>query len=284
MVDLGQPWRLPYQFFLTPGTTAVMYEVGWCVFLYLMVLALEFLPAALEWLGLTKVRRFMSAISIGDHRPRRHALDAPPVVARRLLPHGARQAPPALVLAVPPDLLLRLVDRRGHRHGDLREHGLAPRVPGPARPRGARRPGRAARSGSPRAARSSSSPTSSSGCRASSASGRWRPPPDRLGRLVSRSRCSASSSCRRSSSPSRRDARTRSWRAPPAIITVLGVVLNRFNVSLIAFNWNVPDRYVPSARRDRHLDHDRDARRPDVPLDRQPHAGAPRASRLARRH
>lgn len=65
IVDLGQPWRLPYQFFLTPGTTAVMYEVGWCVFLYLMVLALEFLPAALEWLGMTKVRRFMSAISIG---------------------------------------------------------------------------------------------------------------------------------------------------------------------------------------------------------------------------
>ena len=31
------------------------------------------------------------------------------------------------------------------------------------------------------------------------------------------------------------------------VLTVLGVILNRFNVSLIAFNWNVPDRYVPSA-------------------------------------
>jgi len=30
------------------------------------------------------------------------------------------------------------------------------------------------------------------------------------------------------------------------VLTVLGVVLNRFNVSLIAFNWNVQDRYVPS--------------------------------------
>ena len=111
MVDLGQPWRLPYQFFLTPGTTAVMYEVGWCVFLYLMVLALEFLPAALEWLGMTKVRRLHERDLDRDHRPRRHALDAPPVLARRLLPDDARQAPPALVLAVPPDLLLRLVDR-----------------------------------------------------------------------------------------------------------------------------------------------------------------------------
>jgi len=65
VVDLGQPWRLPYQFFLTPGTTAVMYEVGWCVFLYLMVLGLEFAPAALEWLGLTKLRRLLGSLTIG---------------------------------------------------------------------------------------------------------------------------------------------------------------------------------------------------------------------------
>ena len=65
VVDLGQPWRLPYQFFLTPGTTAVMYEVGWCVFLYLMVLGLEFLPAALEWLGLVKLRRLLGSLTIG---------------------------------------------------------------------------------------------------------------------------------------------------------------------------------------------------------------------------
>jgi Ni/Fe-hydrogenase subunit HybB-like protein len=33
-----------------------------------------------------------------------------------------------------------------------------------------------------------------------------------------------------------------------AVITVLGIVLNRFNVTFIAFNWNVPagQRYVPS--------------------------------------
>ena len=65
VVDLGQPWRLPYQFFLTPGTTAVMYEVGWCVFLYLMVLGLEFAPAALEWLGLVKLRRLLGSLTIG---------------------------------------------------------------------------------------------------------------------------------------------------------------------------------------------------------------------------
>ena len=30
-----------------------------------------------------------------------------------------------------------------------------------------------------------------------------------------------------------------------AVITVLGVVLNRFNVSFIAFNYELPVRYVP---------------------------------------
>jgi hypothetical protein len=32
-----------------------------------------------------------------------------------------------------------------------------------------------------------------------------------------------------------------------AAVTVLGIVLNRMNVSVIAMNWNVPDRYFPSA-------------------------------------
>jgi Ni/Fe-hydrogenase subunit HybB-like protein len=31
-----------------------------------------------------------------------------------------------------------------------------------------------------------------------------------------------------------------------AVMAVLGIVLNRLNVSVIAYNWNSPDRYVPS--------------------------------------
>ncbi len=65
LVDLGQPWRLPYQFFLTPGTTAVMYEVGWCVFLYLLVLAVEFLPAPLDWLGLKRLKSLVLKLTMG---------------------------------------------------------------------------------------------------------------------------------------------------------------------------------------------------------------------------
>ena len=33
------------------GTGSVMFEVGWCVCLYLIVLALEFSPVVFEWLG-----------------------------------------------------------------------------------------------------------------------------------------------------------------------------------------------------------------------------------------
>jgi Ni/Fe-hydrogenase subunit HybB-like protein len=64
-VDLGRPWRLPYPLFWSAGTTSVMYELAWCVCLYLLVLIFEFLPAALEWLGLRKLRLKLAKLSIG---------------------------------------------------------------------------------------------------------------------------------------------------------------------------------------------------------------------------
>lgn len=64
LFDLGQPWRLPYPLTWSHGTTAVMYEVAWCVALYLTVLFYEFLPAILEWLGLTKLRAVVLKASI----------------------------------------------------------------------------------------------------------------------------------------------------------------------------------------------------------------------------
>lgn len=50
LYDLGHPLRLPYMFFF-PGTTSVLFEVGLCVATYLTVLFIEFSPAPLEWLG-----------------------------------------------------------------------------------------------------------------------------------------------------------------------------------------------------------------------------------------
>lgn len=54
--DVGRPWRLPYPFVVQSGTTSLLFEVAACVALYLTVLFLEFSPAALEWLGAKKVR------------------------------------------------------------------------------------------------------------------------------------------------------------------------------------------------------------------------------------
>jgi Ni/Fe-hydrogenase subunit HybB-like protein len=31
-----------------------------------------------------------------------------------------------------------------------------------------------------------------------------------------------------------------------AIITIIGIILNRLNISLIAYNWNIPIKYFPS--------------------------------------
>ncbi len=62
--DVGRPWRLPYPIFFSPGTTSLLYEVGLCVFLYLTVLFIEYSPAALEWLGLKKIRNIIVRMTL----------------------------------------------------------------------------------------------------------------------------------------------------------------------------------------------------------------------------
>lgn len=62
--DVGRPWRLPYPFFVQQGTTSVLFEVGACVMLYLIVLFLEFCPAALEWLGLKRYRNILVKLTM----------------------------------------------------------------------------------------------------------------------------------------------------------------------------------------------------------------------------
>lgn len=56
--DVGRPVRLAlaYPFVVQQGTTSLLFEVGLCVALYLTVLFLEFTPIPLEWLGLKKIR------------------------------------------------------------------------------------------------------------------------------------------------------------------------------------------------------------------------------------
>jgi len=63
--DVGRPWRLPYPFVVRPGTSSVLFEVGLCVMIYLFVLFLEFAPIPLEWLGVRRLRNFMVKLTVG---------------------------------------------------------------------------------------------------------------------------------------------------------------------------------------------------------------------------
>jgi Ni/Fe-hydrogenase subunit HybB-like protein len=62
--DVGRPWRLPYPFIMQQGTTSLLFEVAGCVALYLTVLFLEFVPAPLEWLGFKKVRELAVKLTL----------------------------------------------------------------------------------------------------------------------------------------------------------------------------------------------------------------------------
>jgi Ni/Fe-hydrogenase subunit HybB-like protein len=62
--DVGQPWRLVYPIFYSPGTTSVLYEVALCVFLYLSVLAIEWSISAFEWLGWKGLRNIIVRLTI----------------------------------------------------------------------------------------------------------------------------------------------------------------------------------------------------------------------------
>ena len=64
LADLGRPWRLPYPFIKQAGPTSPLFEVALCVGLYLTVLFIESTPAALERLGLKRVRRLVGSMTI----------------------------------------------------------------------------------------------------------------------------------------------------------------------------------------------------------------------------
>jgi len=62
--DLGRPWRLPYPMIVSYGVTSVMFLVGWHVALYLTVQFVEFSPAVFEWLGWKKIREWAAKLTV----------------------------------------------------------------------------------------------------------------------------------------------------------------------------------------------------------------------------
>lgn len=65
MVDLGRPWRIYYLMFVSWGTASIMFLVGWHVTLYLTVQLLEFCPNVCEWMGMKKAKKIVVGATLG---------------------------------------------------------------------------------------------------------------------------------------------------------------------------------------------------------------------------
>ena len=65
MVDLGQPWRLPYPMVVAWGPAAVLFLVAWHVATYLSVQVAEVSVAFFEWIGFPMGKRGVRKITLG---------------------------------------------------------------------------------------------------------------------------------------------------------------------------------------------------------------------------
>src|SRR5262249_14530954 len=63
MVELGRPWKV-WMILVSWAPSAALYEVGWCAFLYLNVLVLEFAQVPLEELGWGRALKILRVIYI----------------------------------------------------------------------------------------------------------------------------------------------------------------------------------------------------------------------------
>lgn len=66
LLDLGRPWKV-----INPiignsfGVSSVLFLVAWHFMLYMMAAFVEFSPAVAEWLGLRRIRRMLSGLTVG---------------------------------------------------------------------------------------------------------------------------------------------------------------------------------------------------------------------------
>jgi Ni/Fe-hydrogenase subunit HybB-like protein len=65
MIDLGRPWRIYFPMIMGFGTASILFLVAWHVSTYLTVQILEFSPAILEWIKSKRVRRWALMTTVG---------------------------------------------------------------------------------------------------------------------------------------------------------------------------------------------------------------------------
>jgi len=65
LCDLGRPWRIVYPVFYSYGVASVMFLIAWHVFLYTTDQFIEFSPVICQWLGLRRLQRWAEALTVG---------------------------------------------------------------------------------------------------------------------------------------------------------------------------------------------------------------------------
>jgi Ni/Fe-hydrogenase subunit HybB-like protein len=63
--DLGRAWRIYYPFLIQAGPTSALFEIALCVALYYTTQFLELTPVGFEWLGWKRWRKLMVGITVG---------------------------------------------------------------------------------------------------------------------------------------------------------------------------------------------------------------------------
>ncbi len=64
LIDLGRPWRIYYPMLINYGPASVLFVVAWHVSLYCTVQLLEFSPAILEWLGSRRLHKWAVKVTV----------------------------------------------------------------------------------------------------------------------------------------------------------------------------------------------------------------------------
>ncbi len=64
MFDLGRYYRIPYLIGYSWGFSSILFLIGWHFFLYINICLIEWAPALFEWLNLRKIREFFTKMAI----------------------------------------------------------------------------------------------------------------------------------------------------------------------------------------------------------------------------
>ncbi len=64
LFDLGRYYRLPYPLVVSAGLSSIMFMIVWHFTLYILILLVEWSPALFEWLNLKKLREIFNKLAV----------------------------------------------------------------------------------------------------------------------------------------------------------------------------------------------------------------------------